>query len=88
MGKYEKFSAYTVTAISTSGIQEVQDQREKKISIQTRKKKEMEKAWSTNIKTAICRIQDNPTAKIYELGLLGNRLSYKSICCILYVRHK
>ena len=39
MGKYEKFSTYTVTAISTSGIQEVQDQREKKISIQTRKKK-------------------------------------------------
>lgn len=88
MGKYEKFSTYTVTAISTSGIQEVQDHRGKKKSTHRQEKKEMEMSWSTNIKTAICRIQDNPTAKVYEFGLLGTRLSYKSIRCILYARHK
>lgn len=55
MVKYKKFSTYSVTAISTSDIQEVQDQREKKAYRQG-KKKEMEISWSTNIKIAICRI--------------------------------
>lgn len=49
MGKYEKFSAYTVTALSTSGIQEVQDQREKKNKHTDKKKKRKWKSHGPQI---------------------------------------